>query len=272
MVRRRIRDNNASRAMAHEWDAGQYLRFTDARTLPAVDLLSRIELVSPATVVDLGCGPGNSTSLLLQRWPEAAVTGLDSSDNLLDTARRDHPGARFVPGDIRDWAPAEPADVVFANASLQWVGGHERLMPRLFDQVARGGAFAVQMPRNHDFATHALMRQVAAEGDWRYRLAGAREPSPVKPPEFYYDLLAPRSSSFTIWETNYIQVMDGVEAIIAWLHGTGLRPFLARLTEAERPLFLERYAALLKDAYPAQADGKILLPYPRLFFIAVRPG
>ena len=160
--------------MAHEWDAGQYLRFTDARTLPAVDLLSRIELVSPATVVDLGCGPGNSTSLLLQRWPEAAVTGLDSSDNLLDTARRDHPGARFVPGDILDWAPAEPADVVFANASLQWVGGHERLMPRLFDQVARGGAFAVQMPRNHDFATHALMRQVAAEGDWRDRLAGAR--------------------------------------------------------------------------------------------------
>jgi len=161
-------------------------------------------------------------------------------------------------------------DVVFANASLQWVGGHDRLMPRLFDQVEPGGVFAVQMPRNHDFATHALMRQVAAEGPWRDRLDGAREPSPVKPPEFYYDLLAPRSAGFTIWETNYIQIMDGIEAIIDWLHGTGLRPFLARLTETERPAFLERYAELLKDAYPAQADGKILLPYPRLFFIAVR--
>jgi len=258
--------------MAHEWDAGHYLRFADARTLPAIDLLSRIALEAPRSVVDLGCGPGNSTAPLKARWPHAAVTGIDSSAELLDTARRDHPGARFVAGDIRDWAPPKPPDVVFANASLQWVGDHQRLMPHLFEQVGPGGVFAVQMPRNHDFATHALMRRVADEGDWRDRLVGAREPSPVKPPEFYYDLFAPRSAGFTVWETNYIQVMDGVEAVIAWLHGTGLRPFLARLSEAERPVFLDRYAALLKDAYPARADGKILLPYPRLFFIAVRPG
>ncbi len=256
--------------MAHEWDAGHYLRFADARTLPAVDLLSRIEVEAPQRVVDLGCGPGNSTGLLVRRWPAAAVTGIDSSDNLLDAARRNHSGAQFSLGDIRDWAPAERQDVVFANASLQWVGDHDRLMPHLLDQVAAAGVLAVQMPRNHDFATHALMRQVAAEGEWRGRLDGAREPSPVQPPEFYYDLLAPRSAGFTIWETNYIQVMEGVDAIIAWLHGTGLRPFLARLTEAERPVFLARYAALLKDAYPAQADGKILLPYPRLFFIAAK--
>jgi len=127
------------------------------------------------------------------------------------------------------------------------------------------------MPRNHDFATHRLMRQVAAEAPWRDRLAGAREPSPVESPEFYYDLLAPRAAAFTLWETNYIQIMDGVGAIIAWLHGTGLRPFLARLTEAERPVFLERYAALLAEEYKPQADGKILLPYPRLFFIATNP-
>ena len=256
--------------MAHEWDAGHYLRFADARTLPAVDLLSRIEVEAPQRVVDLGCGPGNSTSLLVRRWPAAAVTGIDSSGNLLVAARRDYRGARFVLGDIRDWTPPESPDIVFANASLQWVGDHDRLVPRLFDLVAPGGVLAVQMPRNHDFATHRLMRQVAAEGEWRDRLAGARDPSPVQPPEFYYDCLAPRSAGFTIWETNYIQVIDGVDAIIAWLLGTGLRPFLARLTEAERPVFLARYAALLKDAYPAQADGKILLPYPRLFFIAAK--
>ena len=257
--------------MAHEWDAGHYLRFADARTLPAVDLLSRIELAAPQLVIDLGCGPGNSTALLKQRWPNAAVTGLDSSANLLDAARRDHPGIDFAEGDIAAWAPSEPSDVVFANASLQWVGGHDALLPRLFEAVAPGGVLAVQMPRNHDFATHALMRQVAAEGEWRGRLAGARDPSPVQAPEFYYDCLVPRSASFTIWETNYIQIMDGVEAIIAWLHGTGLRPFLARLAEEERPVFLKRYAALLGKAYPAQADGKVLLPYPRLFFIASRP-
>jgi trans-aconitate 2-methyltransferase len=190
---------------------------------------------------------------------------------LLVAARRQHPGIAFEKADIASWNVAAPCDVIFANASLQWVGDHQRLMPHLFDQVAPGGVLAVQMPRNHDFATHRLMREVAAEGEWRDHLEGARDPSPVQPPEFYYDLLAPRAAAFTIWETNYIQVMDGVQAIIAWLHGTGLRPFLARLTEAERPVFLDRYATLLAKAYPAQADGRILLPYPRLFFIASRP-
>lgn len=258
--------------MAHQWDATQYLKFSDARTLPALDLLSRIELAAVGSVIDLGCGPGNSTAPLQARWPDAAVTGLDASEELLAAARRDHPGIAFERGDIAQWTATAPVEIVFANASLQWVGGHERLVPHLFAQVAPGGVLAVQMPRNHDFATHRVMREVAAEGDWRDRLAGARDPSPVRPPEFYYDLLAPRAAAFTIWETNYIQIMDGVPAIIAWLHGTGLRPFLARLTEAERPRFLDRYAARLVEAYPAQADGRILLPYPRLFFIAAAAG
>jgi len=258
--------------MAHAWDAEHYLRFADARTLPAIDLLSRIGLAVARRIVDLGCGPGNSTAPLKARWPDAAVTGVDSSEELLAAGRRDHPGIDFVKGDIANWTATEPTDVVFANASLQWVGDHERLMPRLFAQLAPGGVLAVQMPRNHDFATHRLMRQVAAEGDWRERLMGARDPSPVKTPEFYYDLLVPRAAGFTIWETNYIQIMENVQAIVAWLHGTGLRPFLARLTETERPVFLDRYAALLAAEYPAQADGKILLPYPRLFFIASKAG
>jgi trans-aconitate 2-methyltransferase len=258
--------------MPHAWDAGHYLQFADARTLPALDLLSRIELAAPRRIVDLGCGPGNSTAPLQARWPDARVTGVDSSAELLAAARRDHPDIAFLEADIAAWAAEEPADLLFANASLQWVGGHAALMPRLFEQVAPGGVLAVQMPRNHDFATHRLMRQVAAEGEWCDRLAGARDPSPVQLPELYYDLLAPHAAKFTIWETNYIQAMDGVPAIIAWLHGTGLRPFLSRLSDTEKPVFLERYAALLAEAYPAQADGKILLPYPRLFFIATQPG
>jgi trans-aconitate 2-methyltransferase len=257
--------------MAHAWDAGHYLKFADARTLPALDLLSRIELPAPRQIVDLGCGPGNSTAPLQARWPDAGVTGIDSSAELLDAARRDHPGIAFAQANIVGWTAEAPCDLVFANASLQWVSGHDVLVPHLFEQLAPGGVLAVQMPRNHDFATHRLMRQVAAEGAWRDRLVGAREASPVKSPEFYYDLLAPRAANFTIWETNYIQIMDSVDAIIAWLHGTGLRPFLARLSDTERPLFLERYAALLGEKYPAQADGKILLPYPRLFFIATKP-
>jgi trans-aconitate 2-methyltransferase len=252
----------------HAWDAGEYLRFADERTRPALDLLARLDLAAPRRIVDLGCGPGNSTALLRQRWPEADITGLDSSTDMLATARREHPGVAFVAGDIAAWAPAEPCDLVFANASLQWVGDHARLLPRLYAAVVPAGALAVQMPRNHDFATHALMRRVAAEGTWRDRLADARDPSPVKPPEFYYDCLAPLSRRVVLWETNYIQFMDGVPAVIRWLHGTGLRPFLARLDPVEQPVFLDRYRTLLAGAFPPQVDGKVLLHYPRLFFIA----
>ncbi|MBV8889019.1 MAG: trans-aconitate 2-methyltransferase, partial [Alphaproteobacteria bacterium] len=252
----------------HGWDAGQYLFFANERTQPALDLVARIESEAPARIVDLGCGPGNSTGLLLARWPQAAVTGIDNSPEMLAAAGRDHPDIMFAPADIATWSPVKRYELVFSNAALQWVGDHAAVVGRWLAAVAPGGALAVQMPRNHDFATHRLMRQLAAEGEWRDRLVGARDESPVKPPEFYYDLLAPCSAAFTIWETNYIQIMDGVDAVIAWLHGTGLRPFLARLSENERPVFLDRYAALLAEEYKPQADGKILLPYPRLFFIA----
>ena len=254
--------------MAHAWDADTYLRFANERTQPAVDLVARVDLWASRRIVDLGCGPGNSTGLLKARWPEAKVTGVDNSADMIRAARRDHPGIEFAEGDLSTWSPETPFDLVFTNAALQWVGDHGRLLPRLLDAVAPEGALAVQMPRNHDFATHRLMRQVAAEAPWRDKLAGARDPSPVKPPEFYYDCLAPKSRRIVLWETNYIQVMDGVDAIIAWLHGTGLRPFLARLDADERPRFLDHYRGLLAQGFPARADGKILLPYPRLFFIA----
>jgi trans-aconitate 2-methyltransferase len=252
----------------HAWDAGQYLRFADERTQSAIDLLSRIGLEVPRHVVDLGCGPGNSTGLLKARWPDADVTGIDNSADMLAAARREHPAIGFAAADIGDWRPERRWDVVFSNAALQWVGDHGAVVPRWMAAVAENGVLAVQMPRNHDFATHALMRQVAAEGPWRDRLVGARDPSPVQPPEFYYDCLAPLSRRVVLWETNYIQVMDSVAAIIDWLRGTGLRPFLARLTADEQRFFLDRYAALLADTFPTRADGRILLPYPRLFFIA----
>jgi trans-aconitate 2-methyltransferase len=252
----------------HTWDAGHYLRFADERTRPAYDLVARIELAAPAAVVDLGCGPGNSTAVLLERWPRAAITGIDSSTEMLERAGRDHPGIRFIAGDIAAWVPGRRYDLVFSNAALQWVGDHAGLLPRLVAAVAEEGALAVQMPRNHDFATHALMRQVAAEGPWHERLAGARAPSPVRSPEFYYDVLAPLCRRIVLWETDYIQVMDGVPAIIEWLRGTGLRPFLARLDVPEQRAFLERYAGLLDAAFAKRSDGKVLLPYPRLFFIA----
>ncbi|HVC53619.1 MAG TPA: trans-aconitate 2-methyltransferase [Stellaceae bacterium] len=254
--------------MPHEWDAGQYLRFADERTRPAADLVGRIDLDAPRHIVDLGCGPGNSTAVLRRRWPDAAITGIDNSADMLAKARRGDSTVDFVAGDIAAWRPEAPCDLVFSNAALQWVGDHERLVPRLLDGVAPDGQLAVQMPRNHDFVTHALMRQVAAEGPWRDLLAGARDPSPVKPPEFYYDLLAPRCDRVVVWETNYIQAMPDIAAIISWLRGSGLGPFLTRLSTDEQKVFLDRYTALLAEAFPKRSDGQVLLPYPRLFFIA----
>lgn len=256
----------------HSWDAGRYLRFAGERTQPAIDLVARIDLEAPRRVVDLGCGPGNSTAILKAHWPDSELTGIDTSADMLAEARRTHGGITFEQGDIAAWRPAARYDLVFSNAAVQWVGDHERLIPRLLATVAAGGRLAVQMPRNHDFATHALMRRVAAEGPWRDRLEGARDPSPVKPPEFYYDLLAPHCERMVLWETNYIQVMPGVAAIIDWLRGTGLGPFLARLNPAEQPDFLARYETLLAGAFPPRSDGKVLLPYPRLFFIATPKG
>jgi trans-aconitate 2-methyltransferase len=254
--------------MSHAWDADTYLRFANERTQPAVDLVARIDLATPARIVDLGCGPGNSTGLLKARWPEAAVTGIDNSADMIAAASRDYPGVEFVEDDLTRWSPQAPYDLVFFQCGIA-VGRRARTaVAAPAGAVASGGALAVQMPRNHDFATHRLMRQAAAEGPWRDKLAGARDPSPVQPPEFYYDCLAPRGRRFLIWETNYIQIMDDVDAIIAWLHGTGLRPFLARLSEDEQPRFLDRYRTLLAEEFRPQADGKVLLPYPRLFFIA----
>lgn len=257
------------RIKMHSWDAGQYLRFSDQRTLPAVDLLSRVRLTAaPRRIIDLGCGPGNSTALLQQRWPDAAITGLDSSKDMLAAGRRDHKGIDFVSGDLSQWTPESRFDLVFSNAALQWIGDHARLLPRLLTAVTQSGALAVQMPRNHDSVTHAVMREAAADQRWRERLAGARDPSPVRSPEFYYDLLAPLSDELTIWETNYLTIMENVSAIIAWLRGTGLRPFLSRLNVSEQTRFLDHYAELLGRAFPVRADGRILLPYPRLFFVA----
>jgi trans-aconitate 2-methyltransferase len=257
------------------WDASQYLRFSDQRTQPAIDLLARINLPAPRRVIDLGCGPGNSTVLLQRRWPQAAITGLDSSEEMLETARRDHPAIGFVAGDIGQWdmagRPADRFDLVYSNAALQWLEHHERLMPRLLEGVAEGGLFAVQMPRQHDGPTHVLMREIAAQEPWRERLVGTRGLAPVHPPGFYYDLLAPRCHAFDIWETSYIQPMDNVEAIIGWMRGTGMRPYLNRLEAHEQKEFLARYAKALAGAYPPRADGKLLLSYLRLFFIAM-PG
>jgi trans-aconitate 2-methyltransferase len=251
-----------------DWNPKLYLKFDDQRTRPARDLLARIPVPAPKRVVDLGCGPGNSTELLVERWPGAKVVGVDNSPGMLEQARRAHPDWAWEEHDVTAWRPAEKYDVVYSNAALQWVPEHRTLFPRLVEAVAPGGFLAVQMPRNLDAPSHALMRDTAEEGDWREKLRGARETIAVADPAFYYDLLAPRTAHLDLWETEYAQVMGSADAVLEWVRGTGLRPFVARLSEEEKAEFERRYLEKLRRAYTRRSDGKVLFPFRRIFIVA----
>jgi len=250
------------------WDDQQYLRFAGERTRPARELLARVPVAEAARVVDLGCGPGNSTELLHARWPAARVTGVDSSPEMLARARRDWPGLEWVQGDVGEFRADVPVDVLFANAVLHWVPAHEALFPRLLQQVRSGGALAVQIPESFHEPSHRLMREL--DGPWRSRTRALGDRPPVASADVYYDLLAPHARHLDIWRTTYQHVMPDAAAIVDWVKGTGLRPYLDALEPADRPAFLEAYTHAIAAAYPPRADGKRLFPFPRLFIVAVR--
>ncbi|TAM89855.1 MAG: trans-aconitate 2-methyltransferase [Candidimonas sp.] len=262
------------------WSADQYLRFERERTRPARDLLAAVHTQSVHRAADLGCGPGNSTELLATRFPDATITGVDSSGDMLATARRrllDTPDQRplkiqLEQADIATWTPPEAVDVILANAALQWIPDHRALLPRLMGHIAPGGSLAVQMPDNQDEPARRLMRDVAATGPWAGKIADESTTRfPRHPPDWYYTLLRPDASRIDIWRTTYYHVLPGgVAAIVEWFKGSSLRPFLAPLGGDEKKAYLARYLAELRRVYPAQPNGAVLLPFPRLFIVATR--
>jgi trans-aconitate 2-methyltransferase len=235
-----------------DWSAHQYLKFEDERTRPARDLLAQIPLVEARKVVDIGCGPGNSTELLIRRWPQASVIGVDTSADMLRQARERLPGHTFIEANIAHWAPPAGTDVVFANAVFQWVPDHLKHLKRLVGSLSEGGVLAVQMPDNLDEPSHILMRDGLPK------------------PGSYYDELKPLCSRIEIWHTIYNHVLDDAAAVVEWVKGTGLRPFVDPLEPPERKAFLAEYTARIAGTYLPQQDGKVLLRFPRLFVIAVR--
>lgn len=254
------------------WDSGQYLKFAAERTQPAIDLALRTGVSTPRRVVDLGCGPGNSTAVIARRWPDAGLTGIDNSSAMLATAARDFPQWKWRHGDIAAWHAEEPFDVVFSNAALQWVPEHAKLFPHLLRQVAPGGALAVQMPANLDAPPHRITRELAASAAWRAHFVTPPREWHVHAPEFYYDaLVAAKATRLDLWCTDYVHVLGGVEGIVEWHRGTGLRPWLDALPDdATREKFLAAYRARLAPYFPPRPDGRVLFPFRRLFLVAYR--
>lgn len=254
-----------------DWDAQQYLKFEDERTRAARDLLAQIPIADARNVVDIGCGPGNSTELLVKRWPQAKVTGIDTSADMLRQARERLPQHTFIEANISHWSPQPGADVLFANAIFQWVPDHLKQLRRLAGALPNGGVLAVQMPDNMDEPSHVMMREVARLPQFHAQLAHALEARGELPkPGAYYDALRPLCQRLDIWHTVYNHVLDDATAIVEWVKGTGLRPFLDPLETPERKEFVEAYKARIAASYLPQADGKVLLRFPRLFIVAVK--
>ena len=254
------------------WSAKQYVAFEDERTRPARDLLAAIPAVDARSVIDIGCGPGNSTQLLVERFPEASVRGLDSSGDMIEAARKRLPQVRFDQADIAGWSETGPFDVIFANAVFQWLPDHATLLPSLVDKLAPGGSLAIQMPDNLEQPAHRMMREVAAQGPWADKLAHiAGQRTTLADATSYYQMLCGSSSRVDVWRTTYHHSLKGGAAAVAeWFKGSGLRPFLEPLSETEKAQYLAQYLEALKPYFPVMDDGTVLLPFPRMFIVATR--
>ena len=251
------------------WDPDIYLKFDSERTRPALELLARVPIAGPQRVIDLGCGPGNSTALLAARWPEAHIDGLESSSEMLERARASQVRATWIEGEVESWSPDGRYDLIFSNAALHWIPNHRALLPKLMACLSATGVLAFQVPHNFDAPSHVLMREVASQGSWAPGLAAARTVN-VEQPATYFEILAPLAASVDIWETSYLHVLDGDDPVLDWVSGTGLRPFVQRLRAEERDAFVSAYRTRLRDAYPRRADGTTLFPFRRLFAVARR--
>ncbi|WP_375422789.1 trans-aconitate 2-methyltransferase [uncultured Friedmanniella sp.] len=251
------------------WDPGTYLQFADQRGRPFADLLARVGADHPLTVVDLGCGPGQLTAGLAARWPTATITGVDSSPEMVARAA-EHAGPRvsFVVGDLAEWQPDAPVDVLLSNATLQWVPEHRSLLPQLVAAVAPGGWFAFQVPGNFGEPSHRLLHELASDPRFADATADVERPSSAEPVDYLDDLTA-LGCTVDVWETTYLHQLSGPDPVFRWISGTGARPVLQALDGPRRAEFETEYRALLDRAYPPGPAGTVL-PFRRIFAVARR--
>jgi len=258
------------------WDANLYLKFADHRVRPALDLLGRLDPSNGArpghAIYDLGCGAGNLTRILAERFPQSPVVGIDSSEEMLAKARSQTADKHvsFIKGDLADFKPDVPPGILYSNAAYQWVENHIDYFPGLLELLPSGGQLAIQMPRNHEAPSHALMKKAAELGPWRDKLAKVGGIRTVWEPARYYDVLKPLCSDLEVWESIYQQPLTGKDPVAQYTAGTGLRPYMEALSKEEGAAYYETYAKLIAEAYPTRADGITLFPFRRLFIVARR--
>jgi trans-aconitate 2-methyltransferase len=250
------------------WDPGQYLRFAGERLRPALDLLAQVPLDAPGRVVDLGCGPGNVTAILRQRFPDAEVTGVDASVEMLEKAGTTAPECNFEQANFFEWQPRQPIDLIYSNAALHWVDRHPTLFPRLLSFLAPGGVLAVQMPDMFDTPLRKIPYELAATDAWVEHLRGVSSAPGILPAAEYWDLIRPHVAALDIWRTTYLHALKGENAVTEWAAGSSLKPFLDRLSEDRRAAFRQAYSDAAERHYPQCADGTTLLPFHRLFIVA----
>ena len=257
------------------WTPDQYLKFSQERLRPALELLDRIPLEAPDVIYDLGCGSGHITRLLAKRWPSSKVYGIDNSPQMLAEAAAEPSTIHWADADIRSWVPEETPDLIYSNATLHWIGNHSDLFQRLMNYLNPGGCLAVQMPLSWDLPSHRLMRDTLAQGGrggtaiGDTALLASLSSKWVENTDFYHDVLAPCTRSLDIWETQYLHELEGKDAVFEWVKGSGLRPILNSLGGADRSWFLNVYKQRLRDAYPKRSGNRTVYPFRRLFIVSL---
>jgi len=252
------------------WDPQQYARYSGERSRPFLELIARIDHAEPASVVDLGCGNGELTAILAGRWPRAEIVGIDSSPDMLAKAPT-RPGLEFALGDIAEWRADRPIDVIVSNAALQWVSGHLDLLPGFIDALTAGGIFAFQVPGNFGMPSHTILAELRQSPRWRDKLGGDAVLAGSREPAEYLARLAGLGCSVDAWETTYLHVLPGEDAVLEWVKGSALRPVFDRLDAAESAEFLEQYGAALRAVYPKREYGTVF-PFRRIFAVARKTG
>ncbi len=253
------------------WDVAQYLQFGSHRLRPALDLLARVNHDGPRHIADLGCGSGEVTRIIAERWPDAEVVGVDSSQTMLARAAESPSRVRWEHRDVLDWQPDHPPDLIYSNAALQWLDDHTTLFPRLVQNLAPGGVIAVQMPLSWGEPSHRAIRETLAHLDLGTpELRAKLDRRPVADARAYGEMLVPLVSHLDVWETRYHQILEGSDPVVQWVRGTALRPVIAAMNASEAERFMDAYRVRMRDAYPPLASGDTMYPFPRLFIVAIR--